>query len=432
MGMGVSILSYYCTTYRSNGGEKCKHIHAHVPIPTVGFSSVFIGRKSTAPRCGYFLLSKYGYLVHLYFILFRDSPYLYSRLMTSPKNSLSSNFLVTSKRLNNVVVVNMGGVNEIDSKSSQGLSRKRWSVLLNLHALSSNYWSPSYYYSSGGTGGRTQPVTPLNSPGRAFTEPSSDFSNYNHLIVKTSSLLVKREDFYRNYLRSKGYAFFLPKDFRSTPNNTFLTLLKSNFAFPDRNLTTNEVSRGFLNQKPGNTNAIAAYFSHSTRLNYLYNLTHYTSTKSSENIQKNQYRPMRKGITSMVRLHATGAVAVPTEIRVHILASSKDVIHSWAIPSAGIKIDCIPGYSSHRVTIFFNSGTYWGQCMEICGRFHHWMPIVLYIMKRDAFFIWVTHFIYYDKNLGIYQNTSKINSTMSSLGPSRGLIWDITPPARRL
>ena len=77
-----------------------------------------------------------------------------------------------------------------------------------------------------------------------------------------------------------------------------------------------------------------------------------------DNIQKNQYRPMRKGITSMVRLHATNAVALPSEMRIHILASSKDVIHSWAIPSAGIKIDCVPGYSSHRIAIFLNSGIY--------------------------------------------------------------------------
>jgi hypothetical protein len=85
----------------------------------------------------------------------------------------------------------------------------------------------------------------------------------------------------------------------------------------------------------------------------------------------NQFRPMRKGISNMVRLHATGAVAMPIEMRLHILASSKDIIHSWALPSAGIKIDCIPGYSSHRVAIFLVSGIFWGQCMEICGRFHH-------------------------------------------------------------
>jgi heme/copper-type cytochrome/quinol oxidase subunit 2 len=75
-------------------------------------------------------------------------------------------------------------------------------------------------------------------------------------------------------------------------------------------------------------------------------------------LYKNQYRPMKKGVTNMVKLHATGAVAMPIEVRLHILASSKDVIHSWAIPSAGIKIDCVPGYSSHRVAIFLVSGIF--------------------------------------------------------------------------
>jgi hypothetical protein len=43
---------------------------------------------------------------------------------------------------------------------------------------------------------------------------------------------------------------------------------------------------------------------------------------------RNQYRPMRKGVSNMIKLHATGAVAMPIETRLHILASSKDVIHS--------------------------------------------------------------------------------------------------------
>jgi heme/copper-type cytochrome/quinol oxidase subunit 2 len=46
----------------------------------------------------------------------------------------------------------------------------------------------------------------------------------------------------------------------------------------------------------------------------------------------------------------------------------------------------VPGYSSHRVAIFLVHGIFWGQCMEICGRYHHWMPIVVYFMKRDLFF----------------------------------------------
>ncbi len=119
---------------------------------------------------------------------------------------------------------------------------------------------------------------------------------------------------------------------------------------------------------------------------------------SSLELQKNQYRPLRKGISNMIRIHATGAIAMPIEVRIQLLISSKDVIHSWAIPSAGIKLDCVPGYSSHKTMIFLLSGIFWGQCMEICGRYHHWMPIVIYFMKRDLFFLWCLHFVFLSNN----------------------------------
>jgi len=45
-------------------------------------------------------------------------------------------------------------------------------------------------------------------------------------------------------------------------------------------------------------------------------------------LYKSQYRPLKKGLTNMIRLHATGAVAMPIEIRLQVLASSRDVIHS--------------------------------------------------------------------------------------------------------
>jgi hypothetical protein len=71
-------------------------------------------------------------------------------------------------------------------------------------------------------------------------------------------------------------------------------------------------------------------------INYLFNnLFYYSinnnlhySNKFDNQSSKNQYRPMRKGISNMVRLHATGAIAMPTEVRLHILASSRDIIHS--------------------------------------------------------------------------------------------------------
>ena len=114
--------------------------------------------------------------------------------------------------------------------------------------------------------------------------------------------------------------------------------------------------------------------------------------------QTSQYQPFKKGVANMIRIQADKAVAMPIDIRLQILATSKDIIHSWAIPSAGVKIDCIPGYSSHRVICFSVSGIYWGQCMEICGRFHHWMPIVVYFVKREIFLMWCIHFVFNSDN----------------------------------
>ena len=110
--------------------------------------------------------------------------------------------------------------------------------------------------------------------------------------------------------------------------------------------------------------------------------------------QTSQYQPFKKGVANMIRIQADKAVGMPTDVRLQILAVSKDIIHSWAIPSAGVKIDCIPGYSSHRIICFSISGIYWGQCMEICGRFHHWMPIVVYFVKREIFLMWCIHFVF--------------------------------------
>jgi hypothetical protein len=61
---------------------------------------------------------------------------------------------------------------------------------------------------------------------------------------------------------------------------------------------------------------------------YFFNYKNTNTLKTNQELLQNQYRPMRKGITNMIRLHATGAIAMPTEIKLQILASSKDVIHS--------------------------------------------------------------------------------------------------------
>jgi hypothetical protein len=156
-----------------------------------------------------------------------------------------------------------------------------------------------------------------------------------HILI---NLLHKREFFFRSLMINRNISFFLPNEIRVTPSNPLIATFREldNFALThgkSHDMTFTSLSYPFL--------------------------------------WKDQYRPMRRGINSLLRLQATGAIAIPSEIRLQILASSKDVIHSWAVPSAGVKIDCVPGYSSHKIFIFLLAGIYWGQCMEICGRYHH-------------------------------------------------------------
>jgi heme/copper-type cytochrome/quinol oxidase subunit 2 len=102
---------------------------------------------------------------------------------------------------------------------------------------------------------------------------------------------------------------------------------------------------------------------------------------------------MKKNIKNMLRIQPERPVCMPTDTCIQLMTWSKGIIHSWSIPSAGIKIDCIQGYSSHKSFNLTLSGLYFGQCMEICGRFHHWRPIVVYFVKSDVFFVWCNHFL---------------------------------------
>lgn len=245
----------------------------------------------------------------------------------------------------------------------------------------------------------------INTHARANWKPQNSIQGYYYNVSHLIDILTKREFLYRELFVKNNKIVNLPLNLTAAPANNLISEIKANFLLSDLIVDTNEYSRNvfynslnyfyFISIKPLinetfetlNLKILSDFFF------YFFNSTSSTNPHQTE-LYKNQFRPMRKGISNMIRLHATGAMALPIEIRLQILASSKDVIHSWAIPSAGIKIDCVPGYSSHKVMIFLVSGIFWGQCMEICGRYHHWMPIIVYFMKRDLFFLWCTHFIF--------------------------------------
>lgn len=271
----------------------------------------------------------------------------------------------------------------------------------------------------------------ITSYARTNWTPQTSIQSYNYVSTTLIDILTKRESLYRELFFKKNKIISLPFYFTASPAHPFFKELKASFMYIDKIVNQNEYSRDIYFNSLNYFNYIllstySKYISDSFNFSYtldplffyFFKSTFFKNlSKNNNNLElyKNQYRPMKKGISNMVRLHATGAIAMPTEMRIQILASSKDVIHSWAIPSAGIKIDCVPGYSSHRVIIFLVSGIFWGQCMEICGRYHHWMPIIIYFMKRDLFFLWCTHFIFLNSTSNNLSMNDRQNITFSKL-----------------
>jgi len=136
----------------------------------------------------------------------------------------------------------------------------------------------------------------------------------------------------------------LPKILTSHPTHPLLVEIKNSFEFFDKIYLNSEYSReaylfslDFFNYtyfKIFYSN-ISQYVNFNKTLDsFLFYFFDHSVSKEKQFsnynnlLNKNQYRPLKKGISNMVRLHATGAIAMPIEIRIQVLASSKDVIHS--------------------------------------------------------------------------------------------------------
>nr|AKS03999.1 cytochrome c oxidase subunit 2 [Spadella cephaloptera] len=82
-------------------------------------------------------------------------------------------------------------------------------------------------------------------------------------------------------------------------------------------------------------------------------------------------------------------VVLPFGIPTRVVVTAADVLHSWALPTAGIKADCIPGRLNQVMTLLDRSGVYYGQCSEICGSNHSFMPIALDVISISKFISWL-------------------------------------------
>jgi cytochrome c oxidase subunit 2 len=82
-------------------------------------------------------------------------------------------------------------------------------------------------------------------------------------------------------------------------------------------------------------------------------------------------------------------VVVPVGAKVRLLVTSNDVIHSWWVPELAIKKDAVPGMVNEAWFRATETGTFRGQCTELCGRGHGYMPIVVEVVEGDAYQAWV-------------------------------------------
>ncbi len=101
-------------------------------------------------------------------------------------------------------------------------------------------------------------------------------------------------------------------------------------------------------------------------------------------LEKNELKP------GQPRLLATdNEVVVPVNKNVHILVTASDVLHNWTIPAFGVKVDAVPGRIIRTWFRAEKTGVYYGQCSELCGQKHAFMPITVRVVSDAEFASWL-------------------------------------------
>lgn len=92
-------------------------------------------------------------------------------------------------------------------------------------------------------------------------------------------------------------------------------------------------------------------------------------------------------------LDVDNRIILPINNQIRILVTATDVLHSWTVPSLGVKIDANPGRLNQTNFFINRPGLYFGQCSEICGANHSFMPIVIESIPTNHFIKWISNII---------------------------------------
>ena len=88
-------------------------------------------------------------------------------------------------------------------------------------------------------------------------------------------------------------------------------------------------------------------------------------------------------------LDVDNRVMIPTDTHIRLIVTGSDVLHSFALPSFGVKIDACPGRLNQTSFLAERVGVFYGQCSEICGVYHGFMPIAVEAVSVQDYLAWV-------------------------------------------
>lgn len=126
---------------------------------------------------------------------------------------------------------------------------------------------------------------------------------------------------------------------------------------------------------------------------WTYEYSDYCFLEGGESLNFDSYMlPQEDLIGGTLRLlEVDNRLILPVKTHTRILVTSADVLHSWAIPSFGLKIDATPGRLNQTALFVKRTGVFYGQCSEICGTNHGFMPIVVEIVSLESYISWIVN-----------------------------------------
>lgn len=213
--------------------------------------------------------------------------------------------------------------------------------------------------------GKTTPLRILKHPNTDFFFINSDNNAIELLRLRFNE---KKPTLANKPIRPTLYLTFKQKRYNQRTN-----ISKKNTVFFDKDLNKQQTYSG--NPFLKDLSIIEENYGNPTR--------QYRMLKKA----KNRVDTTRVGTWNRL-LRSRRVLVLPAHVNITVITNSFDIVHSWHIPGLGLKMDCLPGRATHHTMYIDNVGLYYGQCAEICGRYHHHMPIRVCALPFEHFLVW--------------------------------------------